>query len=124
MIQGTGIDLVELYRIEQAIKRNGRFLNRVLSKREMELLKQIPSHKRKMEFVSGRFAAKEAFVKANGTGIGETLSFKDIEIIPDQWGKPEIFVKGSKMTEAFVSISHSKQFAVAQVIIEKSIDQG
>ena len=71
---------------------------------------------RKIEFLAGRFAAKEAYSKAVGTGIGKELSFLDIEIETDALGKP--FIAKPDIT-GFISISHSRDYAVAQVIIEE-----
>jgi holo-[acyl-carrier protein] synthase len=68
-----------------------------------------------VEFLAGRFAAKEAFSKAMGTGIGKDLSFLDIEIAVDPLGKP-VIVKPD--VNAHLSISHSRDYAVAQVVIE------
>ncbi|MEQ2528710.1 holo-ACP synthase [Bacillaceae bacterium CLA-AA-H227] len=116
MISGIGLDIVELKRIEAIMERQEKFANRVLTESERVKLDTL-SGKRKVEFLAGRFAAKEAFSKAFGTGIGKDLSFLDIEIASDEKGKPFItkpFNKG-----VHLSISHSAEYAVAQVIIEK-----
>jgi holo-[acyl-carrier protein] synthase len=117
MIIGTGIDIVEIKRIQQIILRQKKFINRILTDNEKEIYAGL-TDRRKVEFLSGRFAAKEAYSKAAGTGIGGQLSFLDIEIIPDSNGKPCL----TKPTDykVHVSISHSKDFAVSQVIIESS----
>ncbi len=120
MIKGIGVDIIELKRIEHAIEKNKRFYDRILTEREKEMVKQFTTLHRKVEFTAGRFAAKEAYAKANGTGIGGALSFVDIEILPDENGKPEVYLKGKKCKTAFLSISHSTQFVVAQVVIEES----
>jgi holo-[acyl-carrier protein] synthase len=119
LIIGLGVDLVELNRIEKVMDRNNRFIKRVLTNREIERLEQKGSISRKVEYVAGRFAAKEAYAKANGTGIGKELSFLDIEVIPNENGKPEIFINGSKNNAALLSISHGKEFVIAQVIIQE-----
>lgn len=115
MIIGTGIDIVELKRIELAMN-NYRFIKRILTDKEQLFFNDL-SNRRKIEFLAGRFAAKEAFAKAIGTGFGKQLSWQDIEITPDHYGKPilvSILAKG----KVHLSISHSKEYAVANVIIE------
>ncbi len=76
----------------------------------------VLSGRRQVEFLAGRFSAKEAFSKAAGTGIGKNLSFIDIEIESDALGKPMIV---KPKVHAHLSISHSREYAVAQVIIEE-----
>jgi len=115
MIIGIGIDICELKRIEELVNRQGRFVNRILTEAEKQRLNSL-SGQRKVEFLAGRFAAKEAYSKAIGTGIGAKLSFLDIEILSDERGKPMI-VKPTTDT-VHLSISHSREYAVAQVIIE------
>ncbi|MFD2639758.1 holo-ACP synthase [Piscibacillus salipiscarius] len=119
MITGTGIDLVELHRIERLMNKNDKFINRILTEREKEQLNKFDHIKRKVEYIAGRFAAKEAFSKAIGTGIGSEVSFQSIEILPDQYGRPRIFKGGTLDENAHISLSHSKDYAIAQVIIEK-----
>lgn len=118
MITGIGIDIVELERIEEAVNRNEKFISRILTKNEIS---QYQSYygKRATEFLAGRFAAKEAYAKAIGTGIGE-LSFTDIEFLTNHLGEP-VYVPGDKSDrheQVLVSISHSKDYAVAQVLIQ------
>jgi holo-[acyl-carrier protein] synthase len=115
VIKGIGIDIIELNRIRKSME-NERFLDRVLTPNERNLLKDL-KESRRVEFVAGRFAAKEAFAKAMGTGIGK-LSFQDIEIINDEKGKPIVTVSLLDKMNIFVSISHSKEYAVAQVVVE------
>jgi holo-[acyl-carrier protein] synthase len=116
VIKGIGIDIIELDRIRKSME-NERFLDRVLTPNERNLLKGLKGESRRVEFVAGRFAAKEAFAKAMGTGIGK-LSFQDIEIINDEKGKPIVTVSLLDKMNIFVSISHSKEYAVAQVVLE------
>lgn len=115
MIIGTGIDIVEINRIKKVQERSGKFVERILTAREQEIFNGL-SGGRKHEFLAGRFAAKEAYAKAVGTGIGEGLNFVDIEVLPDEKGKPVIISPRDYKTH--LSISHSEQYAVAQVIIE------
>ncbi|MFZ7947036.1 MULTISPECIES: holo-ACP synthase [Bacillaceae] len=116
MIKGIGIDIIELSRIRELITRQSKFADRILTENENNKFK-ILSEVRRVEFLAGRFAAKEAFSKALGTGIGKELSFLDIEIGTDAFGKPFI-VKPD--VQAHLSISHSREYAVAQVVIEES----
>lgn len=116
MIKGIGIDLIELKRIEQAILKNARFVNRVLTEKEVSVYNEYSIKQRQIEFLAGRFAAKEAFSKAAGTGIGK-LSFQDIQILNEGSGAPFISAKGFEPSNIYLSISHSKEYAVAQVII-------
>jgi holo-[acyl-carrier protein] synthase len=116
MISGTGIDIVELDRIKAIIERQPKFIQRILTENEQLIFENLSSQ-RKIEFLAGRFAAKEAYAKANGTGIGTELSFLDIEIQSDPKGKPYIalpIIEG-----VHLSISHSREYAIAQVIMEK-----
>ncbi|MBT2738539.1 holo-[acyl-carrier protein] synthase [Neobacillus sp. B4I6] len=115
MIKGIGIDIIELSRIEDILNRQKKFVDRVLTPNERLKFEGL-SAVRKVEFLAGRFAAKEAYSKANGTGIGEELSFLDIEIENDRSGKP-FFAKPER--HAHLSISHSRDYAVAHVIIEE-----
>ena len=114
MIKGIGIDIIELSRVRHLITRQSKFVDRILTMNEKNKFKDL-SEARKVEFLAGRFAAKEAFSKAVGSGIGRELSFLDIEIGTDASGKPFI-VKPE--VQAHLSISHSREYAVAQVIIE------
>lgn len=116
MITGIGIDIVELSRIKKIYERQEKFAERILTKKEMGGFLQLTAE-RKAEFLAGRFAAKEAFSKAVGTGIGGSLSFLDIEIEKDEKGKP--YVSKPVHQGVHLSISHSKEYAVAQVVIEK-----
>lgn len=116
MIKGIGIDIVEIERIERLVRKNERFTKRILSKREIDEFKQLNNGRRKNEYLAGRFAAKEAFSKAIGTGIGQ-LRFTDIEVLSTPSGAPKLYVTGYDLTKLFISISHSEQYAIAQVII-------
>jgi holo-[acyl-carrier protein] synthase len=115
MIKGIGIDIIELSRIEEIVTRQKKLVDRILTENEKQTFEQLPE-RRKVEFLAGRFAAKEAYSKAVGTGIGKELSFLDIEIDTDHLGKP--FIAKPEII-GFISISHSREYAVAQVIIEE-----
>ncbi|MCT8136564.1 holo-ACP synthase [Anaerobacillus sp. CMMVII] len=116
MITGTGIDIVELKRINGALKRHQAFVQRILTPEEQEIFFRL-SENRQVEFLAGRFAVKEAFAKAIGTGIGKRLSWQDVKVLPDKTGKPILISKLNHGT-VHISISHSKEYAVANVIIE------
>lgn len=116
MINGIGVDIMELDRIEMLLKRQPRFKNRILTQSEILLFEKLQG-RRQIEYFAGRFAAKEAFSKANGTGIGKHLSFLDIEVVSDEKGKP-MFAKPFS-EGVHLSISHSRDYAIAQVVIER-----
>src|SRR6056300_1095072 len=112
---GIGVDIVDNKRFKNLIKDN-KFINRIFSKKEI--------------FFSKRFAAKESFAKALGTGFRNNLNFKDIEIVNDNLGKPfylinnkikQIIKKNRKIAnfELFLSISDEKDYSVAFTIIQK-----
>ncbi len=104
---GVGIDIVKIERISL----DEHFLNRILSSEELELMKNKPNKK---EFVAGRFAAKEAFLKANDLGIGN-ISLKSIKVLYNTLGSPVIHFDGRIFPN--VSISHEKEYAIAIAII-------
>lgn len=115
LITGIGVDIVETKRIATILNRQPKFIERILTENERALFEPL-SEIRKIEYLSGRFAAKEAFSKAYGTGIGKDLSFLDIEICTNENGKP--FIVKPILSHVHLSISHSKEYAIAQVIIE------
>ena len=112
MIFGIGLDITELDRITQAYERREEFAARILTEKEQAIFHPLKGT-RKMEFLAGRYAAKEAFSKAYGTGIGK-LSFQDIEVLPGEKNKPEI-TQSPFAGNAFVSITHSTNIVAAQV---------
>ncbi|WP_205175638.1 holo-ACP synthase [Bacillus pakistanensis] len=116
MIKGIGVDIVEIGRIKALSSKQPKFLDRILTDKEKDEYLSLRSDRRG-EFLSGRFAAKEAYAKAEGTGIGSRLSFLDIEIMKDAMGKP--YIMRPQIEGVHLSISHSKEYAVAQVVIEK-----
>ncbi len=120
MIKGIGIDIIEIERIEKAIKRNKKFLYRIFTSKEIAL---FSDNNYRSNQIAGNFAAKEAVMKALGTGLRE-MKWKDIEISRDFLGKPlTILYNGAKriaqkrgIEDILISISHSKSYAVAQAI--------
>jgi holo-[acyl-carrier protein] synthase len=115
MIKGIGIDIVELERIKKLYERQPRFPGRILTKVEQQQFGKL-AEKRKIEFLAGRFAAKEAYSKAFGTGIGGALSFQEIEIAKDKNGRP--YFSKPAGPRAHLSITHSREYAFAQVMLE------
>jgi len=121
MIYGIGIDMIEINRIEKILYRKEKsFTNKILSNNEKT---ECPINIiKKTEYIAGRFAGKEALAKAFGTGIGNQISWKNIEILNCDSGKPYINFKKNFNDKNFIyhiSISHTKTLAVAQVIIEQ-----
>ncbi|USY55344.1 holo-ACP synthase [Bacillus sp. 1780r2a1] len=120
MIKGIGLDITELDRIEKLVKRQPSFVTRILTKNEKVSYDKLQG-KRQIEFLAGRFSAKEAYSKALGTGIGKELSFQDIEVLNEHSGKPVLYVLNrNDNKDIHVSISHSQHYVVTQVIIESS----
>ena len=113
----VGIDLVELIAIKEKI--NERFIQRILSESETVFFNNIHDEQRKLTFLAGRFAAKEALFKAFKFG-DKTANYKDFSIMNDEVGAP--YLKPNRFTERAsikLSISHSIHFATAIVIVEK-----
>jgi holo-[acyl-carrier protein] synthase len=113
MIKGSGIDIVEIKKLEKAVKRWGKvFLNRVFTEDEIaySLKKRYP-----MQHLAARFAAKEAIFKAFGTN--PKLNFKDIEISNDKFGRPYCVIN-KKRPLISLSLSHTDNYAVACAIIQ------
>jgi holo-[acyl-carrier protein] synthase len=124
-IVGIGVDIIENKRIKNSLK-NLNFKKRIYSTKE---LAQSSLSKNKVGFFSKRFAAKEAFAKALGTGFSGNLNFKDIEIVNDKKGKP-YYLKSKKISKiihknfnikkynCFLSISDEKDYSTAFTIIQ------
>ena len=124
-IIGNGVDIIENLRIQRLLK-NSKFINRIYSSDEIQASRKV---KNKVNFFAKRFAAKEAFVKALGTGFRNNISFSDIEIINNKKGKPEIKISKkiknlisrkfkSKKPKIYVSLSDEKKHSIAYVILE------
>lgn len=117
MIKSTGVDIIEISRIEKAVNASERFLKRVFTACE---LNRKMGGRQKYSYLAGRFAAKEAVSKALGTGIGK-IGWQDIEIISDNKGKPVVKLYGEAtitadqlgVKEISLSISHCHEYAVA-----------
>ena len=123
MITGLGIDLIEVERVAVKISKEAGFRELVFSTKEIAYCEKKTN---KFEHYAARFAAKEAFFKAIGTGWRKDTAFNEIEITNNTDGKPEIFFLGKTaatiaeltLGKIFVSLSHVKTMAVAMVIIE------
>lgn len=113
-----GTDILEIQRIADVLERKPEFPQRILTERELALYQSYSSPKRQVSFLAGRFAAKEAYGKAVGTGVGTQLRFKDISIIPDIHGVPMVVSGPFVYPEAKLSISHSDAYATATALIE------
>lgn len=123
MIIGIGTDIVSINRIEKAISRHSTFAERILSKKELLFFFEKNASP---AFIAGRFAAKEAVMKALGTGLSQGIRFKDIEITYKN-KSPIVVLKGEALRKfnslegrrIFLSISHEKDFALSFAVIEK-----
>lgn len=115
MILGIGLDLIELARVKKAMERSEKFQQRILTARELAIFHELSEH-RKVEFLAGRFAAKEAYAKAVGTGIGAGCELHQIEILKNEVGKPVLYFD-THLVRGFVSITHTETTAAAQVIL-------
>ncbi|GAY74183.1 holo-ACP synthase [Lentilactobacillus kosonis] len=117
MIAGIGIDITEIERIKLAIEKNPNFLTRTLTTDEIAALANL-SEKRKLEFIAGRFSAKESYSKAMGSGLGATVSLLDLTILNNELGKP-VVTKHPFNGQAHLSISHTDKLVMTEVILEK-----
>lgn len=124
MIFGIGTDIVEVARIEASIQQFGdEFAKRILA--ECELASYLESHI-KPRFLAKRFAAKEAFSKALGTGLRVPATFQNIAVTHDNLGKPMLelapellaFMQTKNITKTHISISDEKNLATAFVVLE------
>ncbi|KAA1039424.1 holo-ACP synthase [Macrococcus equipercicus] len=113
MIAGIGTDVIEIERI--AALMSEKFIKRILHPAEIELLADMSHDARRISFTAGRFAVKEAYSKAYGTGIGSKFRFNDICCLNDAKGKPYIH---DSQYNVHVSIAHSTTVATAFVVLE------
>jgi holo-[acyl-carrier protein] synthase len=122
-VQGSGVDIVEVKRIKTAVKKWGdNFLKKVFTPNE---LNYAHSKRYVYQHLAARFATKEAVLKAFGGGWIRTLPWKDVEVINDKNGKPEVrlyreaksIYKKKKIDKIVVSMSHTKDHAVANAIL-------
>lgn len=119
MILGIGCDIVETKRVTGMIEPE-KFAKRVLSPSELEIYDEM-SERNRATFLTGRFAAKEAFSKAMGCGIGEKLSWQDISVLNHTSGAPYIICSILPQHQnCHLSIAHELHYAVAYCIISQS----
>lgn len=123
MIYGIGTDIIEVNRIQAVMERDIGFRDKIFTSGEITYCE---TKKHKFENYAARFSAKEAFLKAIGTGWRFGIRFADIEVFHDELGKPHIkaygkaeeLLKEYKITRMHVSLSHLKEMATAIVILE------
>jgi len=125
MITGLGTDISEVSRVKKSIETIEGFREKIFSAAEISYCE---IKKNKFESYAARFAAKEAFFKAMGTGWRNGMAFNEVGIINDDLGKPEIILTGRALEEKVkagitalhVSLTHTKDIATAVVILEKN----
>ncbi|HEY3625148.1 MAG TPA: holo-ACP synthase [Terracidiphilus sp.] len=124
MIVGSGIDLVEIHRIQDTVDRHGaRFLNKVFTPAEQAYCLR---KRNAAESLAARFAAKEAGAKALGTGMSRGVTWLEIEVVREPGGRPALRFHGRaaevarrlNARRAALSITHSRDFAMASVVLE------
>lgn len=126
MIYGTGIDIIEVSRIQSVMERDIGFREKIFTPGEIAYCE---TKKHKYENYAARFSAKEAFLKAIGTGWRFGIRFADIDVYHDEYGKPLIRLSGKAeqlskeegISKIHVSLSHLKEMATAIVIVEKNL---
>lgn len=110
MSKAVGIDIVEFNQIKSKI--NDKFIKRILSENELKRYNSITNEQRKLEYIAGRFAAKEAYTKVYKK-FDTPLNFVDVEVLNDELGAPYIKSKYKSDDTILVSISHSANYVVA-----------
>ena len=122
MIMGIGIDLVEIHRMKRAVE-NPLFVKRVFTPAEQAYCSS--RGRQGAASFAARFAAKEALMKALGTGLANGGTWQDVEVLPDAQGKPVMSLTGyfenlareMGVQRIFVSLSHAQEYAAAQVLL-------
>ena len=125
MIISIGVDIVEVYRIQETITRTPRFVERVFTEQERAYCETKGAAA--AQSYAGRFAAKEAFLKALQTGGRGKITWQDIEVVSDEMGAPTLDIKNEARSildsrgaaHVHLSMSHTTEHAVATVILEK-----
>lgn len=124
MIVGIGVDIQAICSVEESLAEQGdNWLSVFLTEREVEHLK---TNSKGVDSIAGRIAAKEAAIKALEVLVADEIDWLDFEVINAESGKPELFLNGNAKekadrlgaTDIWVSIAHSEEYAVAQVILE------
>lgn len=127
MITGIGTDILQISRMERSMRRTARLPERILTPLELE---QFQNTKRQVLFLAKRFAAKEAAVKALGTGIGRGVSWQHLEISHDELGRPLVALSGGAKARAdqlgiarlHLSYSDEQEYVVAFVVAEQAVN--
>jgi holo-[acyl-carrier protein] synthase len=122
MVLGIGVDIIEVARVQKAVERNPRFVDKVFTATE---LAYSEGKKTKFQHLAARFAAKEAFGKALGTGLAG-IRLKDIQVINNHNGRPEIRLYDTALARLdamkgrsiHISLTHESDNAIAMVVIE------
>ena len=124
MIKGIGVDIIEISRIREAVEKHGEsFLQKVFTEKEINYCRRRKALK--FPELAVRFAAKEAYAKAIGTGIAgfgrsnRGIKWTEIEVNNNAHGKPLLAIKGKISDQIHISLSHSKNYAVASVYVEE-----
>jgi holo-[acyl-carrier protein] synthase len=125
MIFGIGTDIIEVNRMEKHLEKNDALMKKLYTEAEQKYCNK--GKVTKYQCFAARFAAKEAFFKALGTGYRYGMAFHEIEIFNDELGKPYIethgkvkeYLKANEISKIHLSISHVKEMANAFVVIEK-----
>jgi holo-[acyl-carrier protein] synthase len=128
LIYGIGTDIIEVARIQKVMERDLGFREKIFSAGEIAYCDPM---KNKYQHYAARFSAKEAFMKALGTGWREGIRFVEIEVVHDPLGKPLIHLNGKAkelseqagLGEIHISLSHVKEMATAVVVVEKGIKE-
>ncbi len=127
MIFGIGVDVLETRRIARTLERFGsRFVNHLLMPEEQA---QLASARRRERFIAMRFAAKEAIVKAMGTGFAHGVWVRDVGVVQNAWGKPEVIfsARGNEMRrrlgigEGHVTLTDESGLVVAVAVLMKAV---
>jgi holo-[acyl-carrier protein] synthase len=126
VIVSIGIDIVEVYRIRETLARTPRFVERVFTAKERAYCETKGAAAAAQSFAA-RFAAKEAFLKALKTGWRGKITWHDMEILNDESGVPTLEIRGEARVllenlgadKIHLSISHTTEHAVAEVVLEK-----
>lgn len=125
MIHGIGIDIVAIHRIQHILEQNPRFVDKIFSVQEIDYCSKRANP---AQSYAARFAAKEAFLKAIGTGWDQGISWCEIEVWNLDKGKPEMKISGRTkeiadsqgVASIHLSLSHEKENAIAMVVLERT----
>ena len=121
MVQGVGVDIVEVSRIRKSFETYGKlFSEKIFTRQEIAYCSEKPNP---YQHYAARFAAKEAFSKATGNGWDSDFSWQEVEVINERSGRPVLRLSGSSLKnfgrkKIFLSLSHSGEYVVAVVVVE------